>query len=145
LEGYDIETEMIGDVEVTNIIIPMDQMMAGSGVPIGVGDSISVAIADGELLIGSGDFVQAAVASDGTDSLGASAGYIDAIAEDTVNSGVLYVNVSSLLTALDPMLSLMAPEWEMISPYATGLDRMVVVGTADDEVLRARITAIVGQ
>ena len=57
----------------------------------------------------------------------------------------MYMNISSLLDALDPMLSMMAPEWEMISPYATGLDRMVVVGTADDEVLRARMTVIAGQ
>jgi hypothetical protein len=55
------------------------------------------------------------------------------------------MNISSLLDALDPMLSMMAPEWEMIAPYAAGLDRMIVVGTADDEVLRARMTAIVGQ
>jgi hypothetical protein len=144
-EGIAIETEMVGDVEVTNILIPMDQMMAETGVPIGVGDSISLAIADGKLLIGSGDFVQAAIATDGTDSLGTSDGYTDALAEDSVNSGVLYMNISSVLNAIGPMLSMMGSEWDMIAPYAAGLDRMIVVGTADDEVLRSRITAIVGQ
>jgi len=144
-EGISVETGTVGDVEITTIMVPMDQMMAGSGLPISVGNSISVAIADGSLLIGSGDFVQASIAGDATDSLGTSAGYIDALGDDTVNAGVMYVNVSSLLTALDPLLSMMGPQWTDIAPYASGFDRIIAVGTADDEVIGSRITVIVGQ
>jgi hypothetical protein len=97
------------------------------------------------LLIGMGDFVENAIIADPADSLGASAGYTDALAGDTANAGVTYINVSSLLAALDPMLAMMAPEWEMIAPYATGVDRMIVVPTADEEVARARMSVIVGQ
>jgi len=120
-------------------------MLAESGLPISVGDTIDVALTDDQLLIGLGDFVENAIVADPAGSLGNSAGYTDAIADDTTNTGLMYLNIGSLLSVLDPMLSMMAPEWSEIAPYATGLDRMVVVGTADDEVLGARMTVIVGQ
>ncbi len=144
-EGVSLETADVGGVKVTTINVPLDAMMAESGLPLNIANRIDVAVADGTLLIGMGDFVESAILGDGSDSLGASAGYVDALADDTVNSGVLYLNISSLLTALDPMLSMMAPEWSQIAPYATGVDRMIAVGTADDEVLRSRMTVIVGQ
>ncbi len=143
--GVSVTTEMVGDVEVTSVTVPLDDMTAESGLPIDLGDSISVAVDDGVLLIGLGDFVQAALSADGAGSLGASAGYTDALGDDTVNSGLMYVNISSLLAALDPMLSMMAPEWADIAPYATGFDRMIAVGTADDEVISVRMTVIVNQ
>jgi|GEM_PF-3202166 len=143
-EGISVDTETVGGVEVTTITVPLDDMMAESGLPISMGNSVSVAVANDALLIGLGDFVQSAIAGDATDSLGASAGYIDALADDTVNAGVMYVNVSSLLTALDPLLSMMAPEWADIAPYAGGLDRIIAVGTADAETIGSRITVIVG-
>ena len=144
-EGISLETADVEGVEVTTINVPLDAMMAESGLPLDIANGIDVAIADGTLLIGLGDFVESAILSDGTDSLGASAGYVDALGDDTVNAGVLYLNISSLLTALDPMLSMMAPEWSQIAPYATGFDRMIAVGTADDEVIGSRMTVIVGQ
>lgn len=143
--GISVETEMVGDVEVTNFLLPLDEMLAQSGLPISVGDSISVAVADGYLLLGLGDFVESALAGDVAASLGASSGYLDAVGDDTVNSGLSYLDVSSLLAELDPMLSMMLPEWTDIAPYATGVDRVVVVGTADDEVMRSRMSMIVNQ
>lgn len=143
--GISISTDMVGDVEVTTFTLPMEEMVAGSGLSISVGDTISMAVADSTLLIGLGDFVQSVLASDGSDSLGSSAGYIDALGEDTVNGGVIYADISSLLTELDPMLQMMSPEWAEIAPYATGLDRMIAVATADDEVVGARMSIIVGQ
>jgi hypothetical protein len=41
------------------------------------------------------------------------------------------------------MLSMMSPEWTEIAPYATAFDRFVVVGTAADDVISARMTVIV--
>jgi hypothetical protein len=61
----------------------------------------------------------------------------------TTNSGVVYANIGSLLALLDPMLAAMMPEWTDIAPYATAFDRFVAVGTADDEVISARMTIIV--
>jgi hypothetical protein len=143
--GISISTDMVGDVEVTTFTLPMEEMVAGSGLSISVGDTISMAVADSTLLIGLGDFVQSVLASDGSDSLGSSAGYIDALGEDTVNGGVIYADISSLLTELTPMLQMMSPEWAEIAPYATGLDRMIAVATVDDEVVGARMSIIVGQ
>ena len=144
-QGLSMETADVGGVEVTTITLPIDETLAQSGLPITMGNSIDVALDGDTLLIGLGDFVESAILSDGTDSLGSSAGYVDALADDTVNSGVMYLNISSLLSAVDPMLSMMAPEWADIEPYATGLDRMIAVGTADDEVVGARMTIITGQ
>jgi hypothetical protein len=140
-----IEPGDIGGVEVTSIVLPMDEMMAEAGVPFGLGDSIDIALDGDTLLIGLGDFVESAIVGGGADSLAASAGYVDALASDTVNSGVVYVNIGSLLAVLDPMLSSAMPEWSEIAPYVTGLDRLVVVGTAEDDLLASRITVITGQ
>jgi hypothetical protein len=144
-DGISMETNDVGGVEVTTINLPIDSMVAEAGVPLTMGDSIDVAIFEDTLLMGMGDFVESAILSDGTDSLGDNAGYLDALGEDTVNSGVTYMNISSLLTALDPLLSMMAPEWTQIAPYATGVDRMIMVGTADDEVAGMRMTVIADQ
>ena len=143
--GISVETEMVGDVEVTSIMLPLDEMLAGSGLPITLGNSISLAVDDGYLLLGLGDFVQSALAGDAAASLGASPGYLDAVGEDSVNSGLMYLNVSSLLEALDPMLSMMLPQWADIAPYATGVDRIIVVSTAEDDVMGARMSMIVNQ
>jgi hypothetical protein len=143
--GIAIESVSVDEHTVTVITVPLDAAIAGSGLPISTGDTISVAVADGSLLIGTGDFVENALTQPAVDSLGSSAGYADALAGDTLNSGVLYANISALLTAVDPMISAMVPEWAEIQPYATGLDRMIAVGTADDEVLSGRMTVIANQ
>jgi hypothetical protein len=143
--GISVETEMLGDVAVTSIILPLDEMLAGSGLPITLGNSISLAVDDGYLLLGLGDFVQSALAGDAAASLGASPGYLDAVGDDSVNSGLMYMNVSSLLEVLDPMLSMMLPQWADIAPYATGVDRIIVVSTAEDDVMGARMSMIVNQ
>jgi len=79
------------------------------------------------LLIGLGDFVESAILSDGSDSLATDAGYLDAIGEDVPNAGVAYVNIGSLLTAFEPILAMMGPEWEEIAPYAPAFDRAVAL------------------
>jgi hypothetical protein len=135
------EVEIAG-TDVTTITLPVEEI-AGDELPITLPDTISVAISDGTLLIGLGDFVETALTQAETDSLAASAGYVDALGDDTTNSGVVYANVGSLLSYLDPLLAMMAPEWQEISPYATALDRIVAVGSADDEVISARMSVIV--
>jgi hypothetical protein len=135
------EVEIAG-TDVTTITLPVEEI-AGDELPITLPDTISVAISDGTLLIGLGDFVETALTQAETDSLAASAGYVYALGDDTTNSGVVYANVGSLLSYLDPLLAMMAPEWQEISPYATALDRIVAVGSADDEVISARMSVIV--
>jgi hypothetical protein len=139
--GLSVDTATVGDTEVTTITLPVDS--ESMGLPFDIGQTISVALTDTELLLGTGDFVTNALTQDASASLGASAPYTDALADDTTNSGVIYANIGSLLAELDPLLSMMMPEWAEVAPYATALDRLIAVGTADEEVITARLTVIV--
>lgn len=139
--GISVDTQTVGTTEVTVITLPVDS--AQMGLPFDIGQTVSVAVNDGELLIGTGDFVTNAISGDASASLGASAGFVDALGDDTTNSGVIYANVGSLLAQLDPMLSMLVPEWTEIAPYATAIDRFIALGTADDEVISTRMSVIV--
>ena len=123
------ETTIDGTV-VTTVTLPIEEVTGGQ-LPVTIPNTLSVAVADGTLLIGLGDFVENALTGAEADSLAASPGYVDALGEDTTNSGVMYANVGSLLSVLDPLLAMMAPEWADIAPYATAIDRLIAVGTAD--------------
>ncbi len=59
-QGVAIDTAEVAGVEVTTITLPIDQMLAESGLPLSVGDSIDVALDGDRLLIGLGDFVESA-------------------------------------------------------------------------------------
>jgi len=139
--GVSVDTQTVGDAEVSVITLPIDS--AEMGLPFDIGQTISVTVTDGKLLIGNGDFVANALTQDESASLGASAGWTDALGDDTTNSGIVYVDIGSLLAQLDPLLSMMAPEWSEMAPYAKALDRFVAVGTAADDVISARMTLIV--
>jgi hypothetical protein len=138
--GVSIDTQTIGDTDVSVITLPIDS--ATMGLPWDIGQTVSVAVADGHLLIGSGEFVENALTQDTGASLGGSPAWTDALGDDTANSGVIYANIGSLLAQLDPLLTMMVPEWADISPYATALDRFVAVGGAADGLISARMTII---
>jgi len=55
----------------------------------------------------------------------------------------VYANIGSFLGMIDPLLATMAPEWADIAPYATALDRIIAVGTVDEDVISARMSVIV--
>jgi hypothetical protein len=137
-----VDETVIGDTDVTTITLPIEEVTGGE-LPITVPDTLSVAISDGTLLIGLGDFVENALTQDEADSLAASPAYVDALGEDTSNSGLVYANVGSFLGMIDPLLAMMAPEWEDIAPFATALDRFIAVGTVDEDVISARMSVIV--
>lgn len=137
-----VDETVIGDTDVTTITLPIEEVTGGQ-LPVTIPDTLSVAISDGTLLIGLGDFVENALTQAEADSLATSAGYVDALGEDSSNSGLVYANVGSLLSVLDPLLATMAPEWADIAPFATALDRIVAVGTAEDDVISARMSVIV--
>jgi hypothetical protein len=140
--AIDVEDTTIAGTDVTVITLPVEEVTGGE-LPIAIPDTISVAVADGQLLIGLGDFVENALTMTEADSLAASPGYVDAVGEDTSNSGLIYANIGSFLSMVDPLLAMMAPEWEDIAPYATALDRFIAVGTADEDVISARMSVIV--
>lgn len=137
-----VDETVIGDTDVTTITLPIEEVTGGE-LPITVPDTLSVAISDGTLLIGLGDFVENALTQAEADSLAANPAYVDALGEDTSNSGLVYANVGSFLGMIDPLLAMMAPEWEDIAPFATALDRFIAVGTVDEDVISARMSVIV--
>jgi len=138
-----VDTETIGDETVTVITAPLQETVGGD-LPFAVGDTISIALSDGTLLLGSADFVATALSQTPEDSLGESAAYTDALADETPNSGLIYADLGSLLAELDPMLGEMAPEWADIAPYASALDRFIAVGSGADDLISVRASVIVG-
>jgi hypothetical protein len=142
--GIEIAESTVDDTTVTTITLPLDEVAGSSGLPVEIGDTISLAVADGMLLLGTGDFVAEALEQEPLDSLALSPGYTDALGEDTANAGVLYANVSALLTELDPLIGMMSPQWADIQPYATAVDRFIAVGSID-EVISTKMTVIVNQ
>jgi hypothetical protein len=141
--GISVETEDIAGTSVSTITLPIEGLTAEAGLPFSIGDSISLAVADGRLLLGTGDFVASSLALDDVDSLALSPGYADALGESTANSGVVYANIGNLMTAIDPLMSLMVPEWAEVQPWVTGLDRFVAVGGVDDDIISSRMTLYV--
>jgi hypothetical protein len=138
--GISIEEEDVNGTNVTTITLPVEQVAGDVPLPFDIGDTISVAVADGRFLLGSGDFVATSLALDEVDSLALSPGYVDALADDTANSGVLYANIGDLIMTIDPLLGLMVPQWSDVSPWVGGLDRFIAVGGTDDEVISTRMT-----
>jgi hypothetical protein len=134
-----VDEKEVAGTTVTEITLPLDDM---SGTALPIPSTISVAVADGMMYLGLGDYVETALTLAEADSLAASPGYVDAIGADTTNSGVIYANLGSLLGFVDPMLSAMSPEWAQISPYAASLDRFIAVGTTDQDVISARMSII---
>lgn len=137
--GVSVEQVDVGGVDVTVITLPVEEM-GGAGLPIALPDRIAIAVTDGRLVLGTGEFVAATLELGEVDSLALDPGYVDAIGADTTNSGVLYANIGGLLTAVDPLMTMMVPEWPEIQPWVAGLDRLVAVGAADEDVISTRMT-----
>jgi hypothetical protein len=134
----------VNGTTVTTITLPAQagEDMEAFGMPLSI-ESLSLAIDGSTLLFGTGDFVTDALSSAGTDSLATSEGYTSALAGSTPNVGVLYADIGGLMTALGPILSFVVDDWEDVRPWLEPLDRFVVVGTADEDVISARLTLYV--
>lgn len=138
--GISVEEEAVDGTTVTTITLPVAEVAGDVPIPFEIGATVSLAISDGRLLLGTSDFVTTSLALDEADSLALNPGYVDALADDTSNSGVLYANIGGLISTLDPMLGLLVPEWAEVSPWVSGLDRFIAVGGTDDEIISTRMT-----
>lgn len=141
--GISIEEEEVAGTNVTTITLPTEGLTEGSGLPVPIGDTISIAVADGRFLLGTGDFVVNSLELEDVDSLALSPGYADALGDNTDNAGVLYANIGGLMSTIDPLLAFTVPDWAEVRPWVIGLDRFVAVGSADDEVISTRMTLFV--
>lgn len=137
----DISESEVAGATITTITFPEEA--TEGGLPMDIGDSMSLAVADGTLYLGIGDFVTQALTQDAATSLGAGPGYLAALGEDTANTGVLFVDVGAILETVEPLMSLMVPEWAEVQPWVSGMDRFVAVGRADDDVISTRMSLYV--
>ncbi len=111
-----------GDTTVLTITFT-DPSMAKSP----VGDSVSVALSDGHIYIGGGDFVTTALNLTPADSLAGSDGYTSAIAAaGNPNSVQLYVDLSGARQAIETMMPADTNYTTNIQPYLVPFDRLVV-------------------
>jgi len=138
--GISLEEEVVNGATVTTITLPVEEVTGDVPLPFDIGETVTVAVADGQFLLGTGDFVATSLGLDEVDSLALNPGYVDALGDDTTNSGVMYAAVGDLLMTIDPLLSLMVPEWTDVSPWVQGLDRFIAVGGTDDDVISTRMT-----
>ena len=80
--GIEVTEADVDGTTVTTITLPEEatEDMQVGGMPFAV-ESLSIAISDGTLLFGTGDFVTDALASDGSASLASSEGYTSAVGD----------------------------------------------------------------
>ena len=129
---------------VTTITLPeeADAMTCRSAAcPFAV-ESVSIAISDGTLLFGTGDFVTTRSRPTRA-SLARTRANASAVGELDANLGLVYVDIGGVMTTLDPLLSFVVDDWDDMSPWVAASTGSSRVGTADDSVISARLTLYV--
>ena len=120
----DITTEDVNGTKVTTISLTD---ASGMTARLPVEARISIALGDGHLYLGLGDFAKEALSRDPADSLASAAGYTKAAAAAGDNAGLVYVDVASTLSFAELMMS--SDQRTMfesqIKPYADALDFIV--------------------
>jgi hypothetical protein len=118
----------IGGVTVTTITLD-PEAMGGDPLPVPIEPSLSVAISGDRLLLGTGSFVTTSLGLAPDSSLQADARYTDAVeAVGIPNGGFLYLDITGLRTALEPILAFAMPEYADTAPLIEPFDR-VAAGT----------------
>ncbi len=124
-----ITSEDVDGVTVTTIALTE----SGAGLPAGM--SISVAIGDGHLYLGLGDFAKDALSRDAADSLAAAPGFTKAVAAaGEANGGLLYLDVASAISLAESTMSAADRERfdAQVKPFAEALDFVVAsLGQSD--------------
>lgn len=128
----EISQEEIAGVTVTTITLTESSGMTGD---LPVVPEISIAVGDGHLYLGLGDFAAQALTRDAADSLASAAGFTRAVeATGGDNAGIVFVDVASAVSFAELMMS--DDDREMfnaqIQPYVGALDFVVAALDADD-------------
>jgi hypothetical protein len=130
--GITVSDDIVGGVTVTTIRVDDEEM--AEELPIPVDTSLSVALGEGVLLIGTGDFVVRGLEMDADTSLAGSAGYRDALVSvGTPNVGFLYANVAGVREGLEPMLPFMVDDYDEIRPFLEPFDRLAAASSVTEE------------
>jgi hypothetical protein len=93
-----------------------------------IDSSISVAVANGQLLLGTGDFVSQALQRQSGDSLAGNQRYSSAITSaGTPNGGLFYADLAAIKTAIETAGKAGSDYLTNTKPYLDPLDRLVTV------------------
>ena len=129
----DITTADVNGTTVTTIT-----MQPSANIPANLpfDPSVSIAVADGHLYIGLGDFAATAMAQDPATSLATDARYSTAVtAAGTPNSGVLWVDVAAAAPLLVQMAGADNAAYETnIKPWVDALDTFVATAAVDGDI-----------
>jgi hypothetical protein len=125
------ETDVAG-VTVTTISVDAEGLQ--EELPLPVDTSLSVALDEGLLLLGIGDFVAGALEQDADTSLAGTIGYRDAlVAVGTPNLGFLYASITGVREGIGPMLPLMVEDYEEVRPFIEPFDRLAAASGVTEE------------
>jgi hypothetical protein len=139
--GITVKESTVEGVTVTTVTLPREEAL--SGIPLQVPGTLSVAVADGHLLLGLGDFVTEALALDPADSLAADPGYSAAIGEGP-NAGVFFSEIGELVATVGSIPGISDPDqWASLEPMVEPLDRLAVVASTADGALSIRMSLYV--
>ncbi|MBX3029131.1 MAG: DUF3352 domain-containing protein [Chloroflexi bacterium] len=96
--------------------------------------SVSIALGDGHLFIGIGDFAAAAITRDAATSLASDARYQDALAiAGSPNAGLVWVDIAAIQSTIESMGLADAEYTTEVKPWLDALDQVVVSSTSDED------------
>ncbi len=99
--------------------------------------AVSVAIADGHLYLGLGDFATTAIAQDPATSLATSPRYSAALTTaGTPNAGIIWVDAAAAAPLLVQMAGVDSPSYQTdIKPWVDALDSFMATATVDGDIV----------
>jgi hypothetical protein len=137
-----VTTTEVDGIDVTTFAIDAPDMSV-TAMPID--PSISIAIGDGHLFIGSGDFASQAITRDPASSFASDARYQAALdIAGSPNAGLMWVDIAGIQSTIEGM-GLADDEYTTeVKPWLDALDQVVVSSTTDqDGIVTGRMVLVV--
>ncbi len=130
---FAVSTATVNGTTVTTITL---QQSAGIPSDLPFTPAVSIAVADGHLYLGLGDFAATALAQDAQSSLATSPRYVAGLAAaGTPNTGVIWVDIAAAAPLVLQMSGADSPAYETnVKPWIDALDYFVSTATVDGDI-----------
>ncbi len=134
------QTDVDG-IEVTTFRMQDDASTAQ--LPIDV--AVSIAVGDGHLYIGSGDFAATAITQDAAASLASDTRYADAVAiAGSPNAGLVWIDVAAVQATAEALMPADEDYLTDVKPWLDAIDQVVLSSTTDQEgIVSGRLVILV--
>lgn len=133
-----VSDAQVAGTTVTTFALPADVALLGRPV------TVSVAVADDRLYIGTGDFVEKALTRDPGASLASEARFANALATaGSPNAGFAFVDLSGAQAAIESMDLADEDFRTNVKPWLDALDSLVISASADQDALSAKLLLFV--